>query len=55
MLKTINNYIPIEELKKGALVLDINLTLSKIIRMKGKTSQNPDDFPENIDPGVLAQ
>lgn len=54
-VKTINNYIPIEELKKGALVLDVNLTLSQIIRMKGKTSQNPDDFPENIDPGVPAQ
>ncbi len=54
-VKTINNYIPIEELKKGPIILDISLPLSKIIRMQGKKSETPASFSENIDPGVPAQ
>src|SRR3989339_782383 len=41
-VKTIANYIPIDLLKEG-LSLDINLTISKLIKMKGKPGSTPMD------------
>lgn len=54
-VKSLNNYIPIEELKNGGLSLDVRLTIGKLVRMKGKSGETPKDFPENISPGILAE
>ncbi|MBI2037957.1 MAG: TrbC/VirB2 family protein [Candidatus Magasanikbacteria bacterium] len=54
-VKTINNYIPLDEIKKGGMTLDVRINAGHILRMKSKTGENPSDFPENIEPGVPAQ
>lgn len=54
-VKSLNNYIPIEELEKGGLSLNVDLTIGKLVRMKGKSGETPVSFPENISPGVPAE